>query len=586
MKPDSRRIISADPKRLVIHSAKPMEDGSELQHVWVATSGNDPRAWHRPEAAENRSPWKFGRLPTSEVLVPVESIQRIKKRILGRIRAQREWARSDAAEKVQRNRSECARLCFEDQIRRLSRLKKLRSKLDLPPPGPIRSQKIQGAIAMEEGRIMEGFIRRNWGMDEEALPMGCPFGVKYLVDDNIDKELLGYRPADSELRFRRSLIQRWIRLSGLECWLASFPKDALEFVHRHRFKEHRWHLVNLWIRVPQGRELFDEIPALAMALASAPCIRDRPEPNLFRSLRRLVRQKRTNILEWLGFPARKSTLKILARMTPSAITVPSLIGLKRLLVEVRLPPQHLLALEAPISEGLLVAINGPFCPSFRLLNLLARETQGIDRHFLRHLLRDSLQMLCSFPDTEARLWNKMLGRCQSSSRLRELHNGIAKIHRTRMLREDSRVKALIDSGRKLQSPIPGTPSIHPLDTVDAIIREAIDMHHCLASFIDRIIDGYYYAYSVRHNGETATLGIVRHAGLVPYNYYVAPVIRARDWHIDQISGPENKEVTEELRQYVRDWLKNPSKLVQESKQSEYSKHQEADWKQLELFETA
>lgn len=113
------------------------------------------------------------------------------------------------------------------------------------------------------------------------------------------------------LESQHYLLRRMIRLSWVKNWAAEFPADALEFVERHHFSSRRWHLINLWLRVPDGRPLFDELPQLAWLLASSWNVKQEPVQRPLRSLRSLVKKPLPRILQWLDLPDSPDTIDIL-----------------------------------------------------------------------------------------------------------------------------------------------------------------------------------------------------------------------------------------------------------------------------------
>jgi hypothetical protein len=122
----------------------------------------------------------------------------------------------------------------------------------------------------------------------------------------------------------RSTIRRVMLLRrNLPDWAALFPDGAMDFVERHRFSNRRWHLINLWLRVPGWRELWDDIPALAWLAASSWLYKTKPVKRPFRSLRALVKKPRACLLRWLDLPAGDGTLALL-RSVPGKLMTPKL----------------------------------------------------------------------------------------------------------------------------------------------------------------------------------------------------------------------------------------------------------------------
>ncbi|MCB1092574.1 MAG: hypothetical protein KDL87_13650, partial [Verrucomicrobiae bacterium] len=294
-----RKVISIQGDRLVTRHSSRMGGESPTRFVWVAKSGDDPRAWFRPDARFNQASWRQGRFPEDGLLVPLEDIQKAKRWILDRIRKQCQWRGTEAALRLQEGRAAYSLRYFEERRQRHLELRKPMAALLRRMPAAARVRPLEELVHEIIADLHWEDFPSRWRLRSKDLPEGCPFDEESEGSVSSPIRHAGYRPANSEFLHRRSLLCRWLVLDRLERWLAQFPEGALDFIHRHGFRERRWHLLNLWIRVPDGRELFDEVPALAMALASGWCFRGRPEPNLFRGLRRLTRRKRTATLAWL-----------------------------------------------------------------------------------------------------------------------------------------------------------------------------------------------------------------------------------------------------------------------------------------------
>lgn len=549
------------------------EEAENLQDVWVAKSGEDPRCWFRPDAPDNKAPWCHGRFPADDLLVPAATIREAKQAIIQRIRAQREWSRSEAALLWQQSRPSRAARYFEERMVRALEIRRSIASLPGTISDPQHLREFNELVREHSHPDILSAIRERWGMTERSLPRGCPFKDRTNHVTPGDHRCSCYRPADSELRYRRYLIRRWLRLDQIERWLARFPEGALDFVHRHETRERRWHLINLWIRVPEGRELFDAIPALAMALASGWCFRGRLEPHLFRSIRRLVRRKRVRILSWLGFPANPSTLKLLKSLPSNMISVPALLGLRRILTEGKFSSAQLLTLENPIDRNLLALLSEPVTPSLQVLRTISAGKPPAD--LLRRLFRDGSYMAGALGAEDAEQWLQALGRARGLGGLREVHDRITVANRNWQLRQVGLVRELMESGARLKAPLPGSVTISPLDTAQDITDEGEFMHHCLHSYLVGIVGGRYFAYSVNLAGEHATVGMTRTAtGSSCYN--------REDWKIDQIRGPRNQDVSEALRKHVEEWfclsrqdphqtpLPNQSQVASQEEQFEFA----------------
>ncbi|MCB1088035.1 MAG: hypothetical protein KDM63_13375 [Verrucomicrobiae bacterium] len=72
------------------------------------------------------------------------------------------------------------------------------------------------------------------------------------------------------------------------------------------------------------------------------------------------------------------------------------------------------------------------------------------------------------------------------------------------------------------------------------------MRHCVGSYAWEVDGGRYFVYAVRHpHYGRATLGLE------------AGHERRLAWRVSQLRGPGNREVSQDLRNAVRTWLKDP-----------------------------
>ncbi|MEI7838041.1 MAG: hypothetical protein WCK05_16695, partial [Planctomycetota bacterium] len=106
-----------------------------------------------------------------------------------------------------------------------------------------------------------------------------------------------------------------------------------------------------------------------------------------------------------------------------------------------------------------------------------------------------------------------------------------------------RIDQDILGGKLPPPPLAGTDQIRPLETLDQVRRESMDMHHCLfAAYSRQIAMGTYYAYSLT-GAERATVGLTKAGGR---------------WAFDQIRGPCNEPVRLSAMTRVREWIGQPT----------------------------
>jgi len=540
-----RRIVSVRGDRLVVRTRVPRWlRGEREPEIWVAKSGPDPRAWHRKDLPDNRTPWRHGRLPLDECFARRALLDEMKRSIFARLAAYRRWTHSTAADEVMRVRQYRVAADFDERVRRSAAGARVHAEATARVVADEAAAEVRSWSKAWEGPDLEPTERQRrkhaWRL---AVPESCPLRM---TRDQARR--LAPRPAatryhrsEEELRYAARLRRRWLELDALRSWLARFPDGALDFVERHPFRERRWHLLNLWIRVPEGRQLFDEIPVLAFALASGWCFREGRERNLFRSIRRLVRRKRTEILRWLGFPAERRVLKFLKSLDPAEIDIRILLLIRSHLRDPQLL-DRLTQLGVALVREDFFRISADPVPSLPMLGLMLAKDGASDADLAAQLFRDSNWMLGTLGGPGHRL-HTALGSARSLRRLREVHDELSRLSRAEQERTDRRIKLMIENGSDFPVPLAGDLTILPLANPNAVLDEARAMDHCLHAYLHEIAAGRYFAYSVRLEGERATLGLEHD--------------RRRDppWRFDQLQGRRNGPVSDALHRHVEAWFR-------------------------------
>jgi len=120
-----------------------------------------------------------------------------------------------------------------------------------------------------------------------------------------------------------------------------------------------------------------------------------------------------------------------------------------------------------------------------------------------------------------------------------------------------------DCRQNLELPAPWFPAamqgrfdIIPIATAGDLYREGRAMHHCVATYADRVRGGACYVFSVRQSGERkATVSLVRDGARVL---------------IEQVRGPCNSTPTTAIMTALRQWLRTrpPPAIQPRNQQSE------------------
>ncbi len=379
----------------------------------------------------------------------------------------------------------------------------------------------------------EPFLRRTEQLREARTPLLQE--LREIVAQNTHPLL----PVTTEQMYlRRDCLRRLVKVDQLARWTEHFPRDALEFLDRHDFRSRCWHLLNLWLRVPEGRELFDDLPALAWLAASSWCFKREPVRRPLRSLRSLVRRPRRYLLRWLDLPEGDGVVRLLRAVRPADLDPLHAEAVCRVLRDDKrrrwwqnLPRPgdrrslQLLAYGMPLSFPLLSAVNE------------GRRIGGTEGMTVAQVLEDTKRMLHLVGRDAA---ETPLPRIESPERLLEMHDRLAQeFTDLRAIRRDS------DESRQLTSdvppPLPPALWMRPITNRAELLCEGSQMRHCVASFERRIAAGDYYVYAVHHPQGRATLALFR--------------LDSGDWNIAELRGRRNAAVPLVVSADVAAWLR-------------------------------
>lgn len=294
-----------------------------------------------------------------------------------------------------------------------------------------------------------------------------------------------------------------------------------------RYAERRWHLLALFARCPGALDLSRSNPALLFALASNWAFRKPAVKQPVRSARILINRKQRLIQKWLGFPATESIRRLLAKITPDALTVGRLLWLQE-----HLPDPACLALlrHLPrINDTVLRLVTSrrvrPHLTPRLLLDLCVIEHGPNDVHYHSPttLLYDTLRMC------EAVNWERCPVLFRSLEALDVLHRELGwRIGWVLLMKKGTEYKRLPPP------PFPGTEWIRPLKTVEAIAREGWEQHHCAASYVSLVAGGHQYLYRVLQPLR-GTLSVIRKKG-------------GRRWYPSQFLQAANAPVPADIAQ--------------------------------------
>ncbi len=376
------------------------------------------------------------------------------------------------------------------------------------------------------------FLRRTGRLREARTPLLQE--LREIITQNTHPLL----PVTTEQMYlRRDCLRRLVKIDQLARWAEHFPRDALEFLDRHDFRSRCWHVLNLWLRVPEGREMFDDLPALAWLSASSWCFKHEPVRRPLRSLRSLMRRPRRRLLRWLDLPEGDGVFRLLRAVRPADLDPLHAEAICRVLRDENrrrwwqnLPRPgdrrtlQLLAYAMPLTFSLLRAVNE------------GRRVGGTGGMTVAQVLEDTIRMLYLLGRDVV---ETPLPRIESPERLLEMHDQL-----TEEFTDLRAIPRNSDESRQLTSdvppPLPPAPWMRPITNLAELRCEGAQMRHCVASFEQRIAAGDYYVYAVHHAQGRATLALFR--------------LDSGVWTIAELRGRQNAAVPLVVAADVAAWL--------------------------------
>lgn len=356
----------------------------------------------------------------------------------------------------------------------------------------------------------------------------------------------GYTDEERELYWdwhRKAVVREWKEKHSQADFYDQIPPEIRRALLQ--YSSRRWHLLNLFARVPGAFDLHVSNPALCFALASNWVFHKPAVQQPMRAARSLVRRKQKHLLGWLGFPATDSARKVLQKINPAAVSVESLLYLRDTLQD---PERAKILCHLPrLNAGVLRLVNDiRIMPrlTYRLLEDVSQNFQDYNQAFTYRILIDTLRM-------DRRLGGDLCpARFGSLRRLRAVHEGLTEqIHIIAAQRRAENPEEQTYSRAEYPAAFPGPPyagtsAIQPLTTPEELIQEGQHMQHCVASYAWDIAQGTEYIYRVI-DPVRATLSIYT---------------QDQAWRPGQLLRAANKDVPKETKQQVFQELFNSRKL--------------------------
>ena len=516
-----------------IVSLKRDEQGNKLVavvdgKVVVARSGSHPLAWARTDKKREKGVsrnegWKPVRPALDGLLMGPGRLQAALAHVTARAKAEWWGSRGDSTAPVE---DDSSRIGWKTEEQRQAEMLRVLRRA-------ARARRVDISFYVS-------------GTHGELTRAGTELANEYQRREQLS--LLSPDTWQERLRRRRCwTLRNAIRTHGkgamLRDWLAGFPIEVLEYLDYCGFRERRWHVLNLWLRVPSGRELFHDFPQLAWMLASSWIFRQAPVKRPFRSLRSLVGKPRAALLKWLGLPKGDGTLKLLRRMPCHHLDGHNAARLGKILRHNQarkwlqnlpgpLDPHvlGLLAFEHPVSFQLLLAMveESHLAPEDRQPGMSLHETFfEVERWLEEH----------DFPEDKS--W---LAAIRSAARLRHWHDELAE-----RITMESEVETRVAWPGFLPPPLAPESWMRPIATFDDLKNEGRIMNHCVATRAAEVVNGVMYIYAVFHPVGRATVAIAKEKN-------------PRRWILEELRGPDNRAVPNLVKEDLQSWLERENKV--------------------------
>lgn len=303
------------------------------------------------------------------------------------------------------------------------------------------------------------------------------------------------------------------------------------------FPSRHWHLLNLLARCPGADEPLASSPALGFALASCWVFRERRPSHPWRSVRSLLKQRRTRIAEWLGFHGDASTLRTLEKLAPADCSIPALLILRRILPERKMVLRHMRYLNLGLLR-LLECEGESFRMSPRFLNDASESRQRMGEAQAR--VRDLLWLEQNHGgrrQVTLHSWDELVSR----------HDRMV----DRLNRPDLRIRSPYVLPRPPYPDPPLRPDgfglvMEPLRNEEQLRIEGAVQRNCTGRLGDHVAEGRIYLYRMLRP-ERATVA-------------VAPTGDG-GWRLSEIKAAENREVDAATVAAALRWAEEASRRI-------------------------
>jgi|GEM_PF-3938578 len=303
---------------------------------------------------------------------------------------------------------------------------------------------------------------------------------------------------------------------------ASIPAQALMIADSVTSK--KFQMLQAMLISPASMELALSNPLLFVLLVNK-AEQEGTDKDVFTAL---VLEKRGKILDYLGLPASKSVLRLLARTQYSNANSNDLdavlevlsrpIQLTRLRHVKQLSLNHILFLQQ---------FQGLFWPG--VLEIITPETNSAFAAYVCRMASDCCALGANLDNLRTVTTNEELSALHD--RLINVRNQARNLDYIRF--------SLEEYGEFPAPPLAGNAIIVPLTSWKELTDEGQEMHHCISIHGYKIAARNYFVYKVLTQ-QRLTLAISAHGG---------------GWRVNEVRGHSNTMPTEESLQHIHDWFK-------------------------------
>lgn len=327
-------------------------------------------------------------------------------------------------------------------------------------------------------------------------------------------------------------------LNALQSFSNTIPDKIRELVGQ--FSWHHWSLLSMLARCPESEDLMRTAPILAFCNANVRCFR-KLSGNHMRATKRQIYRKRLEQARYLGFKAENKLLtSALNNISPAAIEISLAIELKEKLNANSAITKTIAHFPTPLNREQIKLLLNAYDSVMQLQKpmdfLLSIDGKSI--HQRLHTAHYYFQATKNL----AEIQNQGFYHVKSITELRDLHNELVdNLGNQAYLPQASR--SIPEETVFNSPPFAGNHFISPITTYKDLVTWGNLQKNCVAGYANHILDGQYYVYRweeiVNGNVEQATIGLEKTMGR---------------WHINEIAGYRNEEVSLETTNAVESWL--------------------------------